>query len=68
MKYTGSPDAIKLIEGEGYIGIYKWYTIQEIINLVYYEDIRELFRKSYFLVKDDQKNQNVKKDFLEKLK
>jgi hypothetical protein len=67
MKYTGNLDAIHLIEGEGYIGIYKWFTIQEIISLVYYEDIRELFRKSYFLIKEAQKNQNVKKDFLDKL-
>jgi hypothetical protein len=68
MKYTGNPEAIKLIEGEGYIGIYKRATIQEVINLMYYEDIRELVRKSYFMIKEEQKNQTVKKDFLEKLK
>ena len=68
MKYTGNPESISLIEGEGYIGIYKWLTIQEIINLVYYEDIRELVRKSYFLIKEAQKNQSVKQDFLDKLK
>ncbi|MDR0369997.1 MAG: hypothetical protein LBH96_05935 [Candidatus Peribacteria bacterium] len=68
MKYTGNPDAIQLIEGEGYIGIYKRATIQEVINLMYYEDIRELVRKSYFIIKEEQKNQNIKKDFLEKLK
>jgi 8-oxo-dGTP pyrophosphatase MutT (NUDIX family) len=67
MKYTGNPDAIKLIEGEGYIGIYKRATIQEVINLIYYEDIRELVRKSYFFIKEEQKNQNIKKDFLNKL-
>ncbi|MDR0606876.1 MAG: hypothetical protein LBG52_00630 [Candidatus Peribacteria bacterium] len=68
MKYTGDPHNIHLVEGEGYIGIYKWFTIQEIINLVYYEDIRELFRKSYFFIKEAQKNQHVKKDFLDKLR
>ena len=68
MKYTGNPDAIQLIEGEGYIGIYKRATIQEVLSLLYYEDIRELVRKGYFLIKEDQKNQNVKKDFLDKLK
>jgi hypothetical protein len=68
MKYTGAPDAIHLIEGEGYIGIYKRATIQEVLSLIYYEDIRELVRKSYFFVKDAQKNQSVKQDFLDKLK
>lgn len=68
MKYTGNPDSVQLIEGEWYIGIYKRATIQEVINLMYYEDIRELVRKSYFMIKEEQKNQNIKKDFLEKLK
>jgi len=68
MKYTGNPETIRLIEGEGYIGMYKRATIQEVINLMYYEDIRELVRKSYFIIKEEQKNQSVKKDFLEKLK
>jgi ADP-ribose pyrophosphatase YjhB (NUDIX family) len=68
MKYTGNPNTIRLIEGEGYIGIYKRLTIQEVINLVYYEDIRELVRKSYFLIKEAQRNQSVKQDFLDKLK
>jgi 8-oxo-dGTP pyrophosphatase MutT (NUDIX family) len=68
MKYTGEPAAIRLIEGEGYIGIYKWLTIQEVLNLIYYEDIRELVRKSYFLIKEAQKNQSVKQDFLNTLK
>jgi 8-oxo-dGTP pyrophosphatase MutT (NUDIX family) len=67
MKYTGNPDSIQLIEGEGYIGVYKRATIQEVINLIYYEDIRELVRKSYFFIKEEQKNWSVKKDFLNKL-
>jgi hypothetical protein len=68
MKYTGDPHAIHLIEGEGYIGIYKRATIQEVLNLIYYEDIRELVRKSYFLIKEAQKNQSVKQSFLDTLK
>jgi 8-oxo-dGTP pyrophosphatase MutT (NUDIX family) len=67
MKYTGNPSMIQLIEGEGYIGVYKRATIQEVINLIYYEDIRELVRKSYFFIKEEQKNRSVKKDFLNKL-
>ena len=68
MKYTGNPETIQLVEGEGYIGIHKRATIQEVINLMYYEDIRELVRKSYFIIKEEQKNQSVKKDFLDKLR
>ncbi|MDR0651524.1 MAG: NUDIX domain-containing protein [Candidatus Peribacteria bacterium] len=67
MKYTGNPTTIQLTEGEGYIGVYKRATIQEVINLIYYEDIRELVRKSYFFIKEEQKNWSVKKDFLNKL-
>jgi len=67
MKYTGDPEHINLIEGEGYIGRYKRTTIQEVINLIYYEDLRELIRKGYFFIKEDQKNQNIKNDFLKKL-
>ncbi len=67
MKYTGDPENINLIEGEGYIGRYKRTTIQEVLNLIYYEDLRELIRKGYFFIKEDQKNQNVKNDFLKKL-
>ena len=68
MKFTGNPQEINLIEGEGYIGIYKRATIQEVLNLIYYEDIRELVRKSYFLIKEFQKNQSVKQSFMDTLK
>jgi len=52
MKYTGAPDSVSLIEGEGYIGIYKWATITEVLSLMYYQDIRELVRKGHFLIKE----------------
>lgn len=68
IKYTGAPDQIKLIDGEGYIGIYQRIEIQQIINLIFYEDLRELIRKGYFLIKEEQKNQSVKENFIEKLR
>ena len=31
MKYTGDPMAIQIADGEGYIGIYKWADIQQVL-------------------------------------
>ena len=67
MKFTWDPSSIKLIEGEWYVWIYKWATIEDVLWLIYYEDIRELIRKSYFMIKDEKKNQWVKASFFEKL-
>lgn len=67
MEYTGNPDFVKIERAEGYIGIHKWCTLNEVLWLIYYQDIRELIRKSYTLIKDGQKNQNIKKDFINKL-
>lgn len=49
MHYTGNPSAIKITDGEGYVGIYKWASIQEVLGLIYYGDIRELIRRAYLL-------------------
>ena len=67
MQYNGDPHAVQITDREGYIGIYKWASIQEIITLLYYGDIRELIRKSYFIIKNERKNFAVKQDFLKKL-
>jgi hypothetical protein len=67
MEHTGNPDFVKIEHAEGYIGIHKRCTLSEILALIYYQDIRELIRKSYALIKDGQKNQNIKKDFMNKL-
>lgn len=67
MEYKGDPNAVKIIEWEWYISIYKRATISEVINLIYYEDIRELIRDSYFMIKKEQKNQTVKQAFMSKL-
>jgi len=67
MEYTGNPDFVKIEHAEGYIGIHKRCTLNEILALIYYQDIRELIRKSYSLIKDSQKNQNIKNDFMNKL-
>lgn len=67
MHYTGAPDAVKISDGEGYVGIYKWCTLQEVRNLIYYPDLRELIRGSYDLIKDRNVKKSIKDQFMEKL-
>lgn len=67
MEFVGNPDVVSIDQVEGYVGIYKWATLQEVLSLIYYQDIRELIRKSYILIKQGQKNNDVKKKFLEQL-
>lgn len=54
MKYEWDPSQIQVTDGEGYIGIYKWADIQQVLGLLYYEDIRELIRKSYLMIKEEK--------------
>ena len=67
MKFTGNPNSVKLIEWEWYIWVYKWASIEEVLWLIYYADIRELIRKSYFMIKDEQKSKGIKASFFDKL-
>ncbi|MFZ2151192.1 MAG: NUDIX domain-containing protein [Candidatus Absconditicoccaceae bacterium] len=67
IEYSGNPDDVNIIQGEGYIGNHKRATIAEILSLVYYEDIRELFRKTYIIIKEQKKKSDIKKDFMDKL-
>jgi 8-oxo-dGTP pyrophosphatase MutT (NUDIX family) len=67
MKFTWDPNSVKLIEWEWYIWVYKRATIEEALWLMYYADIRELVRKSYFSIREEKKNQWVKASFFDKL-
>lgn len=67
MEFVGDPWVVSIDQVEGYVGIYKWSTLQEVLSLIYYQDIRELIRKSYIIIKQWQKNNDVKKKFLEQL-
>lgn len=67
MQYTGDPSMVKITEGEGYIGVYKWAELHEVLGLIYYNDIRELIRQSYIAIKKNQKNDSIKQDFMKKL-
>ena len=67
IEYSGNPEDVKIIQEEWYIWNHKRATIAEILSLVYYEDIRELFRKTYIIIKDQKKKSDIKKDFMNKL-
>ena len=67
MEFTGNPSVVSIDQVEGYVGIHKWANLQEVLGLIYYQDIRELIRKSYQIIKQNQKNTDVRKAFLEKL-
>ncbi len=52
IQHTGNPDFVKIEHAEGYIGIYKRCKLTEVVALIYYQDIREIIRKSYALIKE----------------
>jgi hypothetical protein len=58
---------VKIIDGEWYLGIYKWASIQDIIELVYYTDMREYMRKAHELITRQDKTSKVKDAFMKKL-
>ena len=47
MQYTGDIDDVNLEDSGGFIGIYKRATFDEVLGLIYYQDIRELIRKAH---------------------
>lgn len=67
MEFIWDPSVVSIDQIEWYVGIHKWANLQEVLGLIYYQDIRELIRKSYLLIKQNQKNTDVRKAFLDKL-
>lgn len=67
MYYEWDHTKITLIDGEWYIGVYKRCTLQEVMALIYYPDLRELIRQSYAIIKADVKQDTIKKKFLDLL-
>jgi len=46
-EYSWDKNSLDIIDSEGYIGIYKWLSIEKILNLIDYVWLRELYRKAY---------------------
>ena len=67
IQHFGDKNTVNIENAEGYIGIHKRCTLNEVLALIYYQDIRELIRKSYALIKEEQKNQDIKQNFIKKL-
>lgn len=63
MHFDGDPAAVRIQTGEGYLGIYKRATIDEVLGLIYYQNMRELFRQTYALIK----GLSVKEKFVQDL-
>lgn len=63
MNYDGDPHAVKVQTGEGYLGIFKWATLQEVLGLIYYQNMRELFREADLVIQ----NLAVKDNFVKNL-
>ncbi len=67
MKYEWDPNLVDIQLVEGYLWTYKWALLTDVLNLIYYADIRELFRKWFNMLQDQEKKNDVKKDFMKKL-
>lgn len=67
MKYDWAQDMVDIKPVEWYLWVYKWATIAEILNLIYYTDLREMYRKWYNSLHEKKKKNDVKKDFMDLL-
>ena len=67
MRYTWDPALVDIQPVEWYLGTYKWALLTDVLNLIYYKDIRELFRKGYNMLQDQAVKNDVKQDFMKKL-
>lgn len=47
LKLEQDPWNVKILQQEWYLWVHKWATIQEVLWLIYYENLREIFRKAY---------------------
>lgn len=64
MKFEWRPDVVDIKPVEWYLWIYKRATISEVLNLIYYADIRELFRKWFNSLQEKRKKNDIKQDFM----
>ena len=66
VKYAGKPEDVQIEDAEGYTWAYKRATIQEILTLIYYQNMRELFRDAHNIVINQNKKKAAKQDFIDK--
>ncbi len=63
IEYSWDPDSVQVIEWEWFTWVYKRAQIRNVLNLVTYRDLRELYRIAYVCIWD----LSVKDKFLESL-
>ena len=47
IEYTWEADEVTIQDGEWFVWMYKWAEIVNVLNLVIYKDLREVFRLGY---------------------
>jgi 8-oxo-dGTP pyrophosphatase MutT (NUDIX family) len=67
VKFSWNPKSVKIQDAEWYLGIYKRATIEDVLALVYYQDMRELIHQAYESIVNQWVKNSVKKDFINKL-
>lgn len=63
MHYDWEPAAVNIQPGEGYLWIHKWASINEVLWLIYYQNMRELFIEADNVIQ----NLTVKDNFVKNL-
>lgn len=63
VNYVGHRDDVKIIDGEGFLWMYKWANIQEVLWLVPYTNLRELYRTAYHMIPKLSKRDEFIKNF-----
>lgn len=58
MRHTGSPTDVNIQPVEGYLGIYKRATYAEVIGLIYYKNLREIFALAHSALANKQAKNN----------
>lgn len=67
VEYSWDPTLVSIEDGGWFTGTYKRATLPDVLSLVYYQDIRELVRKAYHIIKDKNKNKSIKSAFMQLL-
>jgi len=67
MKYSGDPQKVIVLDGEWYTGMFKRATLQEVLELIYYVDMRELIRSGHKIILQRKKQDSIKNDFIKNI-
>lgn len=67
VKFTGNPSMVRVIDAEGYLGMYKRATIEDVLQLIYYVGMRELIRKAHAILQKNMAKHGIREHFLQLL-